>query len=77
LIGIGNDIWTEKPIKPEKIADTIGAGDAFASGFLFGYLNNESIKDCIRYGLICAKETVQTIEDTSNVINAALLKEGK
>jgi sugar/nucleoside kinase (ribokinase family) len=75
LIGIGNKIWIEKPLKPEKIIDTIGAGDAFASGFLFGYLNDEKIDYCIKYGLICSKETLNTVQDTSDIITAEFVKQ--
>jgi sugar/nucleoside kinase (ribokinase family) len=75
LVCIRNRIWIEKPFKPERIIDTIGAGDAFASGFLFGYLNGEIIDNCIKYGLVCAKETLATVADTNEVIDIKLLKQ--
>lgn len=60
LVCIGDKTWTEEPYKPSVIVDTIGAGDAFASGFLFGFLSGKPEKTCIRYGLACAKETLAT-----------------
>jgi sugar/nucleoside kinase (ribokinase family) len=72
LVSVGDEVWIEKALEPEKVVDTIGAGDAFASGFLFGYLNGKAVKECIRIGLICAKETVQTVEDTSDTLNITL-----
>jgi sugar/nucleoside kinase (ribokinase family) len=75
LIGIGEDRWIEKPYKPEDVIDTIGAGDAFASGFLFGFLTGKPIEHCIRYGLVCARETIATFADTSNVINPDFIEQ--
>jgi sugar/nucleoside kinase (ribokinase family) len=60
LVGIGEKTWIEEPYKPSVIVDTIGAGDAFASGFLYGYLGGKSEKKCIQFGLACAKETLAT-----------------
>ncbi|HEY79195.1 MAG TPA: carbohydrate kinase family protein [Dehalococcoidia bacterium] len=36
-------------------ADTIGAGDAFASGFLYGLLNDKGLDECGRLGDITAR----------------------
>ena len=44
LVCIGGKNWTEAPYKPSVIVDTIGAGDAFASGFLFGFLSGKPEK---------------------------------
>ncbi|MCL5038625.1 MAG: carbohydrate kinase family protein [Firmicutes bacterium] len=33
--------------------DTTGAGDAFAAGFIFGYLTDQPLKTCLIYGSIC------------------------
>lgn len=37
-----------------KIAGTTGAGDAFASGFLYGIHNDFSIRDCLKTGICIA-----------------------
>ena len=40
------------PIFPVKLASTCGAGDAYASGFLYGYLNGFKLQDA---GLVASK----------------------
>lgn len=41
-----------------KVIDTTGAGDLFASGFLFGHVRGQSLRDCLRLGAICAGEII-------------------
>ncbi len=38
--------------------DTIGAGDAFATGFLYGLINNKELKKCGRLGDIVAQFSI-------------------
>lgn len=74
LVGIGDKTWFEKPYKPAVIVDTIGAGDAFASGFLYGYLAGKSERQCIRYGLACARETLATRDTVCDFLTADFLE---
>lgn len=39
------------PTFASNVVDTTGAGDAFASGFLSGYVKQENIADCLLWGL--------------------------
>jgi sugar/nucleoside kinase (ribokinase family) len=41
-----------------KVLDTTGAGDLFASGFLYGYTHQKSDAECARLGALCAAEII-------------------
>jgi 5-dehydro-2-deoxygluconokinase len=38
---------------PVEVLNTVGAGDAFMSGFLSGWLREESLEECLRLGNAC------------------------
>ena len=42
-----------------NIVDLTGAGDLFASGYLHGYLNNFSQKDCLEKGTEMSSKIIQ------------------
>jgi sugar/nucleoside kinase (ribokinase family) len=49
----------EVPAEPvAHVLDTTGAGDLFAAGFLYGYTQGRSMKDCARFGGVCAAEVI-------------------
>ncbi|MEO8582027.1 MAG: carbohydrate kinase family protein [Patescibacteria group bacterium] len=45
------------PVK--KVIDPTGAGDAYRAGFLFGYMRNWSISECVQLGSIVATFAIQ------------------
>jgi len=45
----------------EQIIDTTGAGDAYSAGFLYGWANGKSLRDCARYGTHCATMVIQQL----------------
>ncbi|OZG71015.1 carbohydrate kinase family protein [Hahella sp. CCB-MM4] len=46
--------WIEQPVfKVDQVRDTNGAGDAFFSGFLFGYLKGYTLSDCMQLAAAC------------------------
>ena len=49
------------PIKVEEPIDTTGAGDLFASGFLFGVINKFSIDKCGSLGNKSASEIIKYV----------------
>lgn len=49
----------EVPAEPvAKVVDTTGAGDLYAAGFLYGYTQGRSMRDCARLGGVCAAEVI-------------------
>jgi sugar/nucleoside kinase (ribokinase family) len=42
----------------EAVADTTGAGDLFAAGFLFGHVRGLALEQSLRLGAICAAEII-------------------
>lgn len=40
-------------VLPVTPVDTTGAGDAFDAGFLYAYVNNNPVEQCMRYGAVC------------------------
>lgn len=50
------------PAEPvETVLDTTGAGDLFASGFLFGYTHGLDLAECARLGSIAAAEVISHV----------------
>jgi len=56
-------------IKLEKIMDATGAGDAFWSGFLFAYIKEKPITECLQIALKLAALKLQNIGRLPNNIN--------
>lgn len=51
------------PAVSVKVVDSVGAGDAFNSGFLFGLLENNDIKKCGEIGSILGASAVSSYGD--------------
>ena len=53
---------TEVSAQPvAQVVDTTGAGDLFASGFLFGHARNKPVAECARLGHVAAAEIISHI----------------
>jgi adenosine kinase len=46
-------------VKPKKVLDPTGAGDAYRGGLLLGLLQDRSIKQCANLGSVCASFCVE------------------
>jgi sugar/nucleoside kinase (ribokinase family) len=44
---------------PVNVADTVGAGDSFDAGFLYGYLNRWSLENMLRLACVCGALSTQ------------------
>ena len=49
-----------RPVKTKKLLDPTGAGDAFRSGFVYGYVRNWDLKICGQVGSLIATYAVET-----------------
>ena len=46
------------PVKSIRAIDSTGAGDQFATGFLFGFATGKDLETCGRMGCIAASEVI-------------------
>lgn len=53
--------------KVKRVVDEIGAGDAFAAGFLHGFLQKRSHEDAVKMGHACAAFVVSSEGDTNGL----------
>ena len=54
IVVAGDDTW-KVPAEPvDKLVDTTGAGDLYASGFLYGFTQGRTLPECGRLGSIAA-----------------------
>ena len=56
----GNEIVTIPPLKAD-VADTTGAGDMWAAGFLAGLVKGENLQKCGMMGAIVAKNIIEVM----------------
>ena len=57
----GDKVFESDIQKNLKIVDLTGAGDLFAAGFLHGYINNLSTKQCLEKGTEMSSKVIQQI----------------
>nr|MDD6335214.1 carbohydrate kinase family protein [bacterium] len=70
----GTEVTRVKAFKV-KVVDTVGAGDSFDGGFLFGYLNGWSMADCLTAGCVCGGGNVTAAGGVAGQPRLAALKE--
>jgi 2-dehydro-3-deoxygluconokinase len=51
------------PAEPVDVVEPVGAGDAFAAGFLYGRLHDAALEACMRLGHRLAAGALQTVGD--------------
>ncbi len=65
---IGQKAFTQFPL-----VDANGAGDAFFSGFLFGWLQQLPLQQCMKYGAVCAALCIGSKQLAAENLSAELL----
>jgi len=50
---------------PVKVRDTVGAGDSFDAGFMYGYLNEWSLERSLRLAVVCGGLSTQAAGGTA------------
>jgi len=75
LSQLGKKTITLPAIKVKKLIDTTGAGDAFWSGFLYAYIKEKPIEDCLQIALKLAALKLQNVgrlPDNINILSKLL-----
>ena len=57
----GAETYAVPAARVAKVVDTTGAGDLYASGFLFGYTHGKPLAECARLGAIAAAEIISHV----------------
>jgi sugar/nucleoside kinase (ribokinase family) len=58
-LGVRNGEKVRVPSIPVNVVDTVGAGDSFDAGFLYGYLNGWSLKKSLQFACVCGALSTQ------------------
>ena len=60
-----NNLVTRVDSIPVNVVDTVGAGDSFDAGFLYGYLNGWHLEKSLRLACVCGALSTQQAGGTS------------
>jgi sugar/nucleoside kinase (ribokinase family) len=60
-----NDKTRFAPSIPVKLIDTVGAGDSFDAGFLYGYLTGWDLEKALQLGVVCGALSTQASGGTA------------
>ena len=58
----GKDFYKGEIVPAKKVVNTVGAGDSFIAGFLYGILNKYDILECLKIGARIASSVVEVFE---------------
>ena len=58
-LGVCNGERARVASVPVEVVDTVGAGDSFDAGFLYGYLNEWSLEKSLQFACVCGSLSTQ------------------
>ena len=58
----GNNFYQGQIVPAKQVVNTVGAGDSFIAGFLYGILTNQDIPECLQIGAKVASSVVEVFE---------------
>jgi sugar/nucleoside kinase (ribokinase family) len=64
-IGLGGKVKSRVSSIPVNVVDTVGAGDSFDAGFIFGYLNDWGLEKSLRLAAVCGALSTRAAGGTS------------
>lgn len=64
VVGVHEKQNVRIPSIPVKVVDTVGAGDSFDAGFIFGYLNDWEMERSLRLAVVCGGLSTQSAGGT-------------
>ncbi|MBI2860931.1 MAG: carbohydrate kinase family protein [Chloroflexi bacterium] len=70
-----DEYFVEAPARDLNVADTTGAGDAFAAGFLYGWLRGKGTEECGRLGHAVARLSITHLGARQGLPNAEELEQ--
>jgi sugar/nucleoside kinase (ribokinase family) len=56
----------ECPARPVQAVDTVGAGDSFDAGFVYGYLHDWSLPDALKLACACGSLSTRSVGGTTS-----------
>ena len=68
-IDSAGEIFQIGVVSKEKPVERTGAGDSYATGFLYGVLNGHSVKEAMRYGALNADSVIKKVGAQEGLLN--------
>jgi fructokinase len=72
--GFDGEEFLRVEVKKEKIADTLGAGDAFASGFVAAQLKDKGLAECLYWGIANSSSVIKSYGGVAGLLRENEIK---